>query len=147
MRGATAIRRGGARLARLDGSGAGHAALLRAIERLLPRLFDPGAAGDLDAVFELQLAHPRRAEPDRFALAVRDGELTLKRGVARAPGAVISLGADDMVRLASGEVSWTELLARGRLTLSGDPFLALRFPRLFDLPPEPGDPLILRLRR
>jgi hypothetical protein len=52
-----------------------------------------------------------------------------------------------MVLLASGEVGWTELLASGRLTLSGDPFLALRFPRLFDLPPEPGDPLILRLRR
>jgi hypothetical protein len=147
MRGATAIRRGGARLARLDGSRAGHAALLRAIERVLPRLFDPAAAGDLDAVFELQLTHPRRSEPDRFTVTVRSGRLSLTRGPAPGAGARISLGADDMVLLASGDVGWTGLLASGRLALSGDPFLALRFPRLFDLPPEPGDPLILRLRR
>ncbi len=138
------VRRGGLRAARLDRSLVGHAALLQAIERLVPRLFDPAAAADLDAVFELQLRHPRRAEPDRFALTVRAGRLTMTRGRAPNPGAAISLGADDMTLLAAGEVGWTELLATGHLTLSGDPFLALRFPRLFDLPPEPGDPLILR---
>jgi putative sterol carrier protein len=140
------IRRGGARIARIDRSRIGHEALLRAIERLVPRLFDPAAAGELDAVFELQLKHPRRAEPDRFGLAVRGGHLTVTRGAAPGAGAVISLGADDMVLLASGEAGWTELLASGRLTLSGDPFLALRFPRLFDLPADAGDPLVLRLR-
>jgi putative sterol carrier protein len=144
---ARAVRRSGPRVARIDQRRFGHAALTRAIEHMLPRLFDPGAAGDLDATFELQLTRWRRAGPDRFTIAVRDGRLSVTRGAAPAPGAIISLGADDMVLLASGEVGWTELLATGRLTLSGDPFLALRFPRLFDLPPEPGDPLILRLRR
>jgi hypothetical protein len=142
-----AVRRGGLQVARLDGSRAGHLALLRAIERLVPKLFDPVAAGDLDALFELQIKHPRRAQPDRFTLTVRDRRLTMTRGAAPSAGASISLGADDMVLLASGEVGWTRLLATGRLALSGDPFLALRFPRLFDLPAEAGDSLILRHRR
>ena len=141
------LRRGGVQVARIDRGRVGHVALVRAIERLLPRLFDPAAAGDLDATFELQITHPQRAEPDRFGLAVRDRRLTITRGQPAASGASLAIGADDMVLLASGEVGWTKLLASGRLTLSGDPFLALRFPRLFDLPPEAGDPIILRLRR
>jgi hypothetical protein len=39
-----------------------------------------------------------------------------------------------MVRLVSGAVGWPELLSNGRLVMSGDPFLALRFPILFRLP-------------
>ena len=55
-------------------------------------------------------------------------------GPARGPGAAVELGAGDMIRMASGAVGWPELLSSRRLELSGDPFLALRFPNLFRLP-------------
>jgi DNA-binding HxlR family transcriptional regulator len=49
----------------------------------LKTLFDPAAAGGLDATFELRLAD------DVFRLAVRDRELTAARGAAEAPDVTI----------------------------------------------------------
>jgi len=141
-----AVRRGGVRVAQVDRFPGGHLALVRTIERLLPRLFDASAAAGLDAVFALQINHPRGRAPDTLGLAVRQGRLTVARGAPAQAGATVSVGADDMVRLATGDTGWPELLASGRLVLNGDPFLALRFPQLFGLPAEPGTPLILRRR-
>jgi hypothetical protein len=77
---------------------------------------------------------PRGGDPRRFELRVADGRCEVTAGPARAPGATATLGADDLIRLASGAAGWPELLSSGRLELSGDPFLALRFPALFRLP-------------
>jgi SCP-2 sterol transfer family protein len=135
-----AVRRGGVRVARLERIPGGHAALVNAIERILPRLFDPEAAGDLDAVFALEI---RGRRPVVRTLTVRDRRLTVTRGRAQNAGATVIIGAGDMVRLATGDTGWPGLLAEGRLELAGDPFLALRFPRLFGLPASAGEPLIL----
>ena len=43
-----------------------------------------------------------------------------------------------MIRLVSGSAGWPELVSGGRLELSGDPFLAIRFPSLFRLPATPA---------
>ena len=139
-----AVRRGGVRVAQMDRFPGGHLAIVRVIERAIPRLFDATAATGLDAVFALEINHPRGRKPDALTLTVRDGRLAVTRGSAAAPGATVTIGADDMVRLVTGDTGWPELLAAGRLELSGDPFLALRFPRLFALPAAPGKPLILR---
>jgi hypothetical protein len=141
---AQAVRRGGVGVARLDRVPGGHAALVRVIQRTIPRLFNPSAARDLNETFELRITHPRRPTPDVLGLTVSGGQLRVSRGAPPTAGATVTIGADDLVLLATGETGWPALLAGGRLTLSGDPFLALRFPRLFDLPAEPGEPLILR---
>ena len=142
-----AVRSGGARVARLDRYPGGQLALARVIERTLPRLFEPAAATDLEATFALEMTHPGGRRPDVLGLAIQHGSLTLTRGRPANPGATVTIGADDMIRLATGDVGWPQLLAENRLSLSGDPFLALRFPRMFALPAEPGTPLILSARR
>jgi SCP-2 sterol transfer family len=141
-----AVRRGGVRASRLDRVPGGHLALVRMIERVLPRLFDPLAAGDLDATFALEISHPRGRRPDVLGLTVRDGALRVTRGRLQHAGATVSISAEDMVRLATGDAGWPELLASGRLSWGGDPFLALRFPRMFELPAEAGTPVILGAR-
>ncbi len=141
-----AVRRGGVRVARLDRLPGGHLALVRLIERALPRLFNPAAAGELNAVFELRITNPRHRAPDSFGLTISDATLRITRGPAARAGATVSIGADDVVLLATGETGWAALLAGRRLVLSGDPFLALRFPRLFGLPAEAGEPMILARR-
>ena len=138
------VRRAGARVARADRNAAGHFALVRVIERAIPRLFNPAAAGELDAVFALEITGRR---PTYLGLTVRDRRLTVTRGRPATAGATVSIGAGDMVLLVTGETGWPELLSRGRLQLSGDPFLALRFPRLFALPAESGEPIILAAAR
>jgi len=128
-------------VARLDRTRGGHVALVHVIDRAIPRLFNPAAAGELDAVFALEIASRR---PAYLGLTVRDGALTVTRGRPSNPGTTVSIAAGDMVLLVTGDAGWPDLLSRGRLQLAGDPFLALRFPRLFGLPAEPGRPLIMR---
>ena len=128
------LRQGGERLAEFDSRPGSHRLLVKAVGVAIPRRFDPDQAHDLDATFELRVRDPRGAEPARFELRVLEGRCQVRSGAARDPGAVATLGADDMIRLASGAVGWPALLANGRLELSGDPFLALRVPMLFRLP-------------
>ncbi len=125
---------GGSRMAELDARSIPHRVILRALPRAIPLRFDPDAARDLRTVFELRVSDPRGREPTRFQLAIANGRCDVTPGPARQPGATATVGADDLIRMASGAVGWPELLSSGRLDLSGDPFLALRFPSLFRLP-------------
>jgi hypothetical protein len=129
-----ALSRGGERVARLDQRRIPHRAILLALPRVIPRRFDPDAAGDLNAVFELQVTQPEAGEPARFRIAVAAGQCTVRAGAAPDANAQAAVGADDLIRLVSGAVTFPELLASDRLELGGDPFTALRFPGLFKLP-------------
>ncbi len=133
-RGRTLLSRGGARMARLDQRVAARRLILRAVPVVLARRFDPETARGLEAVLELRVRDPGGGPADVFELKVSGGICQIRPGPAQHPGAAVELGADDMIRLASGAVGWPELLTSGRLELSGDPFLALRFPNLFRLP-------------
>jgi putative sterol carrier protein len=97
--------------------------------------FDREAARDLTATFALRVRVGRRRVS--FGLHVDQGRMRLSRGAPPNPGATVTAQAGDLMRLASGAVGWPQLLAAGRLELTGDPFLALRFPGLFRLPSAP----------
>jgi hypothetical protein len=108
----------------------------RIILALLPRAillrFDPAAAPDLDATLELAIRHDAR--PASYALAIADARCRVSAGAPARAGARASIGADDLILLAGGAVTWPQLLSSGRFELTGDPFLALRFAGLFRLP-------------
>ncbi len=128
------VSRGGERVAGLNGRPVPHRVILRALPYAISRRFDPAAAGDLQAVFELCVTDPRGHGPARYELRIGDGQCQVKPGAAAEAGATATLGADDLIRMVSGAISFPELLASGRMELGGDPFLALRFPGLFRLP-------------
>ncbi len=130
----TLLSRGGSRVARLDRRLTAHGLILRAVPLALARRFDPESARELDAVLELRIRDPSGGRAEVFELRISGGRCEVRPGPARDPGAAVLVGAGDMIRLASGAVGWPELLSAGRLELSGDPFLALRFPNLFRLP-------------
>jgi putative sterol carrier protein len=94
--------------------------------------FDREAARELTATFELHVRVGRR--PVSFGLHVDQGRMRVSRRAPQDPGATVTAQLGDLLRLASGAVGWPQLLAAGRLELTGDPFLALRFPGLFRLP-------------
>ncbi|MDQ6606079.1 MAG: SCP2 sterol-binding domain-containing protein [Actinomycetota bacterium] len=130
----TLLSRGGSRVAGLDRRRAPHRMILRAVPLALNIRFDAASAHDLDAVLELRVRDPGGGRADEFELRIFGGRCEVRPGPARHPGAGVLVGAGDMIRMASGAVGWPELLSAGRLELSGDPFLALRFPNLFRLP-------------
>lgn len=100
-------------------------AVLAAIPPGIAMRFVPEAAGALDCTFEL------RVDECAFALRIRDRRCTVERRSAPDAGAHVTVSAGDVARLVTGTVQWPALLAAGRLELTGDPFLALRFPTLF----------------
>jgi len=106
-------------------------AILRAVPLGLERRFDPVAAGDLEAVLELRVTDSEATRGARFAIIVAGGRCQVQRRPAPEAGAQMSIPAFDAVRLLAGTEQWPALLAAGRLSLSGEPFLALRFPTLF----------------
>ncbi len=129
------VARAGDAVARLDRRPVPHRVILWAIPAAVRLLFSPEAAGDLDAIFELRVRSPRGPELERFAIVIRGGSCQVKRGGADDAGAAVTAGADDLVRMVAGTVGWPSLLANGQLLLTGNPFLALRFPGLLALRP------------
>ncbi len=108
--------------------------MLRAIPRAIAMRFDPAAADGLQAT--LAAGHPRPPRPASgpLQLAIADAAAQCGAAPAEQSGAQAVVGSDDLILLASGAASWPELLSSGRFELSGDPFLALRFAALFQLP-------------
>ena len=135
-RGQSLLSRSGARLAKLDQRQLPHRLIVRAMPLAITKRFDPRAATDLEATFELRVRDQHGGEPACFELLVSKGRCEARSGHAANPQATATLGADDMIRLASGGVGWPELLSTGRLELTGDAFLGLRFPNLFRFPAE-----------
>ena len=119
-------------LARRDRGRLTHALILAALPRAIARRFDAAAAQDLDATLELTIRHGSR--PASYALAIAGNCCSVSLGAPAKANARAEIGAGDLILLAGGAVTWPQLLSSGRLTLTGDPFLALRFASLFRLP-------------
>jgi hypothetical protein len=124
----------GERLVRLHRGRVARWALLRVLPRAISVRFDPSAATDLDATLGLAIRDPYGRPTAHYALTIADSRCSVRPGAPAAPGARATIGSDDLIRLVSGTVSWPELLSSGRFDLTGDPFLALRFASLFQLP-------------
>jgi hypothetical protein len=125
-----AVRAAGPRVAALERRRVPRRLTMSALPIVLGRMFDPAAAGSLEDVFELRIREPDGSQA-KFGLRIAGGELRVERGGATDARAWVTVAAEDMVRLASGSPAWPVLLGQRRLELGGDPFLALRFPKLF----------------
>src|ERR1700744_2377500 len=119
-------------LARRDRGPVMHRLILAALPRAITRRFDAAAADDLDAPLELAIRHDSR--PASYALAIAQARCSVRSGAPAQANARASIGADDLILLAGGAVTWPQLLSSCRFQLTGDPFLALRFASLFGLP-------------
>ncbi len=64
-------------------------------------------------------------------LVIEDGAAAVLHGQPRRPHVTIVLDGVDFVLLATGNASGPALFVEGRLEIDGDPWLAMRMPRLF----------------
>jgi DNA-binding HxlR family transcriptional regulator len=97
----------------------------------LKSLFDPDAAGDLDAAYELRLAG------DTFRARVARGEFELVRGAAERPDATIETDPDTLVELLWQGRALAEAVRSGDAAVEGDRAAMRRFLALFPRP-EPA---------
>ena len=97
------------------------------------RRFDPAAAAGVDTVIEWKIRGTADAPEDRYQVIVRNGTCRIRRGGTDKPAVTFTIGAANLLRLATGAAQWQRMLADGSLQIAGDPFAALRLPKLFRL--------------
>ncbi len=100
----------------------------------LRALFDPGAAADLAATYELRLGD------DRFRVMVAGGEMTLARGTAEMPDAMIQASANTFAMLLARQRSLAEALRSNEVVIEGGRPAVARFLGMFTSPPPAPAP-------
>ena len=113
--------------------------LLWQIFRTMGRRFDPDQAPGLDAVVEFRIRGSRPGSVDRFQVVVAAGRCRATRGGGRAPTVTLDMGPVSFLRLVGGADGALRLILRGKLRVWGDPVLALRLPRLLNIPGRPAN--------
>jgi DNA-binding HxlR family transcriptional regulator len=96
----------------------------------LRSLFDPEAAGGLQAHYELRIGE------ERFDVAIADGELALNRGESTGPEARLAVpDAPTLAAILTAQLEIDAALASGDLQIeAGGKATAKRFLRLFPMP-------------
>ncbi len=101
---------------------------LKAFFQALPGALDREAAEDLDAVYQFDLSGP---DGGQFIVAVLNGQCTVKEGTHPDPHVILSMAAEDCMRVLNGQLSGPAVLMSGRLRISGDVGLAMQLKSLF----------------
>jgi DNA-binding HxlR family transcriptional regulator len=91
----------------------------------LKTVFDPDAAGDLDATFQLRL------DGHRFRARISDGCLEISRGTVENPDSTITTDTKTLKALIRNERKLSEARRAGEIEIDGDEKAAARFLRLF----------------
>jgi DNA-binding HxlR family transcriptional regulator len=95
----------------------------------LRSLFDPVAAGDLEASYELRIGE------QRYRVDVGGGELSLERGPIESPAATVAVGdAGTLAAVLTGELPLGEALKNGTAEIEGAKKDVRRFLALFPMP-------------
>ncbi|GAB1511457.1 winged helix-turn-helix transcriptional regulator [Actinophytocola sp. KF-1] len=90
--------------------------------------FDPAAAAGLRAVYEFHV------DDEVFHARVDDGTLEALHGPAQHPDATITIGEAAFLRLTSAGLAFSDALAGGEATATGDAEALRRLAGLFSLP-------------
>jgi DNA-binding HxlR family transcriptional regulator len=96
----------------------------------LRSLFDPEAAGDMVATYELRLGE------DLFHVDVGDWEIVLRRGAAEDADAAIEADPGTLAAVLTGQLPLEEALRSGAMAIEGGKRTVSRFLRLFPMPEQ-----------
>lgn len=105
--------------------------LLRAVFTAMPRAVRHRALEREEAVIEWRVTGRPDGRQDVRQLVIEDGAALLLEGEAREPDLRLTIDGVDFLLLATGNASGATLFVRGRVDVDGDPWLAMRLPRLF----------------
>jgi putative sterol carrier protein len=83
----------------------------------------PERAEDLTAVYQYHIVGEGGGE---WVLAFDEGNATITPGTADKPNVTITIDEEDMLAMASGELSGVEAFMTGKLRVEGDPVLGMR---------------------
>lgn len=95
----------------------------------LSSLFDPVAAGDLEATYEVWIGE------ESFRVEIAGGEVQLERGASEGPAATLVFpDAAAMAAVLTGQLRLEDAVSSGAMGVEGSKQAAKRFLRLFPMP-------------
>lgn len=109
-------------------------AVLERIFLDMPAVFRPDLAGPDRKVVHWHVGDRTDGREDVFELVLADGVCQVSTSPRQAPRLVLTIGAVDFLRVVTGVANPTTLFLRGRMKAKGDLGLAMRFPKLFEVP-------------
>ena len=106
-------------------------ALLGTLFKAMPRAVRRSALEREDVVVEWRITGRRDGRADVRQLVIAEGAAAVVEGEPREADLVITVDAVDFLLLATGNASGPAMFVRGAVEIDGDPWLAMRLPRLF----------------
>jgi putative sterol carrier protein len=101
--------------------------LQEALDGMIAR-FNPAKAKGINAVIQLNASGDGGGQ---FYTTVADSKATLTEGVAVNPTVTINVAATDWVAITSGQLDPTRAFMAGKLRITGDLGLMMRFQNMF----------------
>jgi len=90
--------------------------------------FNPAMAKGVNAVIQLNASGDGGGN---YQMKIEDGKAALAEGVAPSPSVTINVAAQDWLDISSGKLDPTKAFMTGKLKISGDLGLMMRFQRMF----------------
>lgn len=96
----------------------------------MPKAFKPEAAPGVNAVVQFSLTGDQAAD---YYVTIADGKCKVDEGKHDSPTATLTMEGSDYLDLVSGKLNPQMAFMQGKLKLSGDMGLLMRFQSFFDL--------------
>ncbi|MFZ5918361.1 MAG: SCP2 sterol-binding domain-containing protein [Chloroflexota bacterium] len=96
----------------------------------MPTAFRPDKAPGVNAIVQISLTGSQAAD---YNVAIADGKCTVNKGKHESPSATLSMDSDDYLNLVSGKLNPQMAFMQGKIKISGDMGLLLKFQSFFDL--------------
>ena len=101
--------------------------VLEAMQAMTSR-FNPAKARGVNATVQIMAAGDGGGD---YAVQIKDGAATLTEGVIANPNVTVNVAAKDWIDMLSGELDPTMAFMGGKLRISGDLGLMMRFQQIF----------------
>jgi putative sterol carrier protein len=108
--------------------------ILDEIFRRMADHFDPGRAGEVDAVIHWQILDRPDGGSDHYEVVMRNGTCAVSEKPDQTPRTTLRIKGVDFLRLVTGGASGPELFMTGRLTIEGDMMFAAQVAGMFKIP-------------
>lgn len=97
---------------------------------MMPEAFKPDAAPGVNAVIQFFLSGDEAAE---YYVTIADDKCQVDKGKHESPTATLSMSASDYLDMVAGNLNPQTAFMQGKLKLSGDMGLLMRFQNFFDV--------------
>ena len=101
---------------------------VREIFSKMPEVFNPSAAGGMDAVFQFEITGEGGGN---WSVIVKDGACEIKEGTHESPSVTLTMSGETWVGMVNKEINGMQAFMSGQLKASGDIMLAQRIEQLF----------------